>query len=161
MDNIMTARKLKYWIRIDDNVMDYLKNNSIKWVDATPNDVLRRKLLREKAIKKGISNIEKSKTRFFPFMCDNKDLNILLQIVERVLLHKIPRKIAISLSLYDNQYSEYKIKKLINDFLGLSMKEFDEYLEGDIHRLEYMIILKFPDYDRLIERFIYDLFKKK
>ena len=156
----MPNRKLKYFIRIDDDVMDYISNNHIKWVDATPNDVLRRKLLREEAIEKGISNTEKIRTRYLPFMCDNQDLIILLQIVERVLIFKIPRKTAINLSLHDNSYSDYKIRKLINDFLELSMKEFDEYLEGDINKLQYMIIKQFPKYDRLIERFFSSLSKK-
>ena len=47
-------KKRPYWISIDDDVMDHLKDKTIKWVDSTPNDLLRRLLLNEKEIQKGI-----------------------------------------------------------------------------------------------------------
>ena len=146
-------KKRPYWISIDDDAMDYLKDKAIKWVDSTPNDLLRRLLLNEKEIQKGIKENKSIRSIRLHYMSNNQNLNIIFQVIERIKIHKIPRNDVFNMTAFENDCSVSKINKLINNVLELSMSEFDSLLENDLSRMEYKLYPIFRDYDKKIEGF--------
>jgi len=163
------AQKLLYKIDIDDDVFSFIISKSIKWIDQTPNQFLRRILLEEKTTYNGFKILDKEseRTLYLHYITKSVELNILLCFIEQVVLEKLSIKDAYI--RVKDIYSKTSIEDIkeecshissyfenITQNKGRSM--YDSYL-GAIERIRFLLAGHFPEYDSKIENYFSNLLK--